>query len=675
MSRTDRESGAGRAEPGLPGEARPAPARSSSARRYGVEERRALLAAYAQSGQSIDAFCAEHRVSTATLCKWRRAVAERGAAGLVPQESRRNAQGRTGPPRPAEERRAVIEAYQRAGLTIHDFARTWGISQWTLRKWLSIYAKDGPQGLEPKKRGRPKGSGGFSSHAPAVRAEIVRTKERFPDFGWRKVRDFLKRFQGVHVSTGSVAHTLKSEGFEPLPVKRKRHRSSDRVRRFERAHPGELWQTDITSFVLRRHSTRVYLTVFLDDFSRYVVSWALSTAQRGTLVMEALMDGIARHGKPREVLTDQGRQYYAWRGKSEFQQLLVREGIQHVVSRAHHPETLGKCERLWETVGREFWDRAQPQELADARERLGHFFAHYNFFRPHQGIDGLVPADRFFKAEDPLRKTLEARLVPRELDVALSEVPRRAVYLFGQIGDEQVSLVGEKGGLVVHTSSGVRHEIGMDELGMPQRAAQEAKHAEGSIDGDSRELATLIDGDVGGAAPAPATPATSGANGEKAAEIRAPAALPARSEGALASSDAERAGGRAQGVRADPVDVAGQAHASCGGERAFDSATARVATEPASAGGDARGTLASAAPEKPHGGSNDGTVGRRPACAQEAHCGAGEGREHAAGTLAAPVEFAQTAEWAAGLDDECAVEAGGEKELQPRTRGATDAKP
>jgi hypothetical protein len=44
--------------------------------------------------------------------------------------------------------------------------------------------------------------------------------------------------------------------------------------------------------------------------------------------MEALLEGVQRFGKPEEVLTDQGRQYFTWRGKGEFQKLLDREGIQ-----------------------------------------------------------------------------------------------------------------------------------------------------------------------------------------------------------------------------------------------------------------------------------------------------------------------------------------------------------
>jgi len=674
MSREVPKSGAGRAEPGLPSGARPAPAgagtRCASSRRYGPEERRALLAAYAASSQTMQSFCAEHRVSTATLCAWRRAVSAHGEQGLVPRPSKRNARGVTGPARSPEERRAVVEAFQRAGLTLRAFARTCGVSEWTLRNWLTRYKREGPAGLEPKRRGRPKGSGGFPAQTPEVRAEIVRTKERFPLFGWRKVRDFLRRFQGVDVSSGTVARTLKAEGFEALPVKRKRHRSSDKIRRFERAHPGELWQTDITSFVLRRHSTRVYLVVFLDDFSRYVVSFALSTSQRGAWVIETLMDGIARHGKPKEVLTDQGRQYYAWRGKSEFQRVLVREGIQHVVSRAHHPETLGKCERLWETVGREFWDRAQPQELTDARERLGHFFAHYNFFRPHQGIEGLVPADRFFKAEDPLRKTLEARLAPRELDAALSETPRKSVYLFGQVGDEQVSLVGEKGGLVVHTSRGVRHEIGLDELGMPQRAAKESHDEEGAgsrgrdVEHGLERVEHGVERDEQRAerGPAAGTPA---ADRQEAADIRTAAALPARSEGAVAERRSERAGVGAQGVRADPLDVAGQAHARSSGERALDPELARVAAQSAGPVGDARGPLATTAPQAARGGDDDGRASGQPERHEAPDRRAGEGPRDAAGSPAAHRQRPQAAEWAAGLDDaECAADAGGENDAR-----------
>ena len=182
-----------------------------------------------------------------------------------------------------DEKRATVEAFHQAGRTRLDFAALWGISAQTLARWLSIWRESGPQGFEPKSRTREQRAKDPRRLPDSVRAEITRTKQRFPDFGLRKVRDFLKRFGGVQVSVGSVHRVLHEEGLaSPPPAKRLRRKPS-LPRRFERARAGELWQSDITSFVLRRHSTRVYLTVFLDDHSRYVVSWQLATQQRAYL--------------------------------------------------------------------------------------------------------------------------------------------------------------------------------------------------------------------------------------------------------------------------------------------------------------------------------------------------------------------------------------------------------
>jgi transposase InsO family protein len=615
MKRGSRWPIAGVDEAGTPAESTPA-RKGNSSKRYSVAERKRLLAELAQSGESMSRFCARVGVSTATICAWRRAIKQHGEAGLVPRESRRNRDGHTGRVRDADERRLAVEAYQRSEMNIEVFARTWGVSPFTLRNWITRYRREGPKGLETKARGRPRGSRGFSKLPSRVHEEIVRTKTRFPSFGLKKVRDFLRRFQGVEVSTGTVARTLDAHRIERRPKSAPRVRKKPPLpRRFERAHAGDLWQTDITSFLLTRHSTRVYLVAFVDDFSRFIVSFGLSTHQRANLVIEALMDGVARFGKPKEVLSDQGRQYFAWRGKSEFQRVLVREGIRHVVARAHHPETVGKCERLWETIGREFWERVKPQDLSDARERLSHFVAHYNFFRPHQGIGGLVPADRFFGAEDALRKTHEARLSARELEEALEETPRKAAYLFGQIGDEQVSVSGERGKLVVHTSSGLEQHIGLMELGAPQMAQKEAS------DGHGDERSAERQSDLGGEN-------ASSPHGQETPEVSTAEGVSARSERAVGDGLARGAGASAPSVHADPRDVAWEeeSRGSVGGARA--GAAARVAAQSASSLGDALGSASPAAAATSHEGDDDGREGRGSAHAESEERGtleAGEG--------------------------------------------------
>ena len=538
---------------------------SASERRVGPQraltpaEQERLVRELESSGESVPKFAAAHGLHASTLYTWRRRV--RSGEPVRREGWKKGGRGNFS----AEERRAALEAWAKSGMTAIGFSKLWGVSPESLREWRARYELGGPQALEPKPLGRPAGDGRSTLSAP-LQAEIVRTKRRFPTFGLKKVRDFLKRFQGQRVSTHSVRKVLKAEGLhEPAPKPRKKKHAL--VRRFERSKPGELWQTDITSYVLTRSRVRVYLTVFLDDFSRYVVSWSLATHQKSQLVCEALMEAIERFGKPAEVLSDQGRQYFAWRGKADFQRLLVREGIRHVVSRTHHPETLGKCERLWETIGTELWERAQPQELGEARERLTHYFAHYNHFRPHQGIDGLVPADRFFGAEDALRKSLEGRMEQDELATALSRTPRKSVYVFGQIGDQQVSLHGERGRIVLVTSDGVQKELGLEDLGLPQKERIHERH-------DAREHDDTR---------------AAHAAGQEAAGLPAAPTSPELGAGTLGDSGAGGAGEGAHDVRGDPVDVARPEDSGAGGERARAAAAARVAAQPVGAVGYARG--------------------------------------------------------------------------------------
>jgi len=432
---------------------------------YTAGEKAAALRSFSSSGSGMRDWCARRGISTATLCAWRRAYSKGGLDALDGRSRARPKPARAHRQYSPEERREAVAAFGKSGLKRAAFARLWGISETTLSRWLTAYRKHGPRGLEAPwgggRRGRKK-----VPIPEVVRAEIVAVKRSQPRFGLRRIRDELARVLGVRVGLHRVREVVAAEGLKQPVVKPKVRRAPPQVRRFERSRPGEMWQSDITSYVLARHSQRVYLTVFLDDHSRYVVSWALALQQRSDLVCESLLEGIARFGKPKEVLTDQGRQYFAWRGKSRFQKLLIREGIAHVVSRAHHPQTLGKCERLWQTVGQELWERSRPQDLDEARRRMGHFFDHYNHFRPHQGIGSLVPAERFFGAEVAARTALEKRMDDNALRLALGQEPRRPVYLYGQIGDDAVSLHGERGRLVIQHPGGRRSEIALDTLGV-----------------------------------------------------------------------------------------------------------------------------------------------------------------------------------------------------------------
>jgi hypothetical protein len=166
-----------------------------------------------------------------------------------------------------------------------------------------------------------------------------------------------------------------------------------------------MWQSDIFSFRLGGRSA--YLIGFIDDYSRYITSLGLYRSQTAEHVLETLRRGIAEYGVPKEMLTDNGRQYTNWRGTTRFEAELKKDRIKHIRSQPHHPMTLGKIERFWKSIYTEFLSRVQFDSFEEAQDRLALWVKYYNYKRPHQGIGGLCPADRFFEIQTQLRQVLE----------------------------------------------------------------------------------------------------------------------------------------------------------------------------------------------------------------------------------------------------------------------------
>jgi transposase InsO family protein len=343
------------------------------------------------------------------------------------------------------------------GTSVADAARAFGVGGKTAYNWLREYELGGAKALEPKMPGRP----GRPPADDARRRAVTAMRREHPEYGTRRIQGLLRRFEGLGVSESTVRRILHEEGLlDDRPPELPKPRPPET--RFERAEPNQLWQSDIFTFLLRRH-TRVYVTAFLDDNSRFVVSHVLAHHQRATLVVEALERGIATYGTPQEVLTDQGRQYTAWRGETAFEALLRQYGIRHVKSRPHHPMTLGKVERFWKTLWDEFLSRTVFGDFADCERRLSLFVQAYNFQRPHQEIGGLVPADRYFRAAPQVRAAVEASVQANALRLAIQKPVQKPFYLVGRLGDRDVYIAAAGSGVQVQLGDEAPHAISFAE--------------------------------------------------------------------------------------------------------------------------------------------------------------------------------------------------------------------
>ena len=114
--------------------------------------------------------------------------------------------------------------------------------------------------------------------------------------------------------------------------------------RFERKLPNELlWQIDIKVI----ENEGIWLISIFDDHSRYVLSSIKSIEGTSENVIDLVNRSIRKYGKPLQILTDHGSQFYNSRSKlqSDFDSFCKEHDIQHVMGSIGKPTTLGKIDR------------------------------------------------------------------------------------------------------------------------------------------------------------------------------------------------------------------------------------------------------------------------------------------------------------------------------------------
>jgi transposase InsO family protein len=341
----------------------------------------------------------------------------------------------------------LIKEYEKSKLSLNSFSLRYSVAAGTLQHWLVQYQAQGEAGLVPLYRGRTK-----IEVEEAVKAEIIRLKKDNPMMGIGKMSDWLARNKFIRINKMSVLRILRenpeTEGLVVGTAGRKA-RKHPTVQRFERSRARQMYQMDIMTWMLRGLH-RVYVIVCLDDYSRFVVSFGIFRRARTSETIDVLKAAIEQYGMPEEVLTDNGPQFYTWRGRSEFQKYLIRSGIRAVRSRPRHPETLGKVESFWRNLYQEMLSRVPIASFEEAQETIREWVQFYNYKRPHQGIEGLVPADRFFGVEKSVREAMEqgAAIVKDALVVDPKRI-KEPMYLVGRVDGKEIKLIAREGSIVV----------------------------------------------------------------------------------------------------------------------------------------------------------------------------------------------------------------------------------
>jgi putative transposase len=334
--------------------------KSLRSRRF-TDEQRTLALTLVQSGMTLEKIAKRIGTTVASVSNWRKAAEATGTMPAVPVNV----------PEPKSHRPANVARRRSVQLSTK-----------------SPYAPADPaQGLSNQEV-----------------AAILECKTKHLSMGPAQIRSQLKRFKGWRISIKAIKRVLKLHGYES--VYRGSRPQGEAIQRFEAPRRNALWQADFAE--VRVGPEKLYVLIMLDDFSRYVVGYALCSSPSSNIVVETFRAAIARHGKPESVRTDRGSAFVAFAREGDFGRVLEAEDVTHIVGKSYRPKGGGKVESAVRTLRRELWDLEHFEDRGHAEQRLKEFFAQYNERRAHMGIDGLTPADRFFGRADRVLAQINA---------------------------------------------------------------------------------------------------------------------------------------------------------------------------------------------------------------------------------------------------------------------------
>ena len=161
-------------------------------------------------------------------------------------------------------------------------------------------------------------------------------------------------------------------------------------------HPNHIWGTDIT--YIRMKYGFLYLTAYLDWFSRFVLSWRLSTTLEIEFCLEAAEEALRVYKAPEIENSDQGSHYTSDRHI----ELFINKGTKVSMDGRGRAMDNIFTERFWRSVKYEEVYLREYATVLEAHENIGAYMKFYNYERKHQSLNYKTPAEIYFGKEEYL---------------------------------------------------------------------------------------------------------------------------------------------------------------------------------------------------------------------------------------------------------------------------------
>lgn len=220
-------------------------------------------------------------------------------------------------------------------------------------------------------------------------------------YGYRRITLELRR-QGFIVNHKKVLRLMRKLNLQSILYKRNKKYSSYRgiigkipdnyiERNFEAERPNEKWFTDITEFKLK--GEKLYLSVILDAYGRYVISYNISSHPNFYQIKDMLEKAFKNNSKIANLIlhSDAGWQYQ----KNFYIKKLEEKNILQSMSRIGNVLDNGLIENFFGIMKSEMFygQENNYKDIEELKVAIDEYINYYNNKRIKIKLKGLTPAE------------------------------------------------------------------------------------------------------------------------------------------------------------------------------------------------------------------------------------------------------------------------------------------
>jgi len=158
--------------------------------------------------------------------------------------------------------------------------------------------------------------------------------------------------------------------------------------------PNQVWAADIT--YIRLAKGFCYLVAIIDWYSKYILSYRISTTLDASFCVDALREALGKYPTPEISNTDQGSQFTGM----DYTEILLSQEIKISMDSKGRALDNVIIERFFRSLKHEDIYLKEYRCLAELKTGVAEYMFKYNHERLHEALDYRTPAEIYFARKE-----------------------------------------------------------------------------------------------------------------------------------------------------------------------------------------------------------------------------------------------------------------------------------